>query len=60
MIGKYVRECSMKLFNGYWTRERRGLRPTAGYGTDAGRFFREIEPELRRLAIPREAVLRLR
>jgi len=60
MIGKYVRECAMTLFNGYWAGQRAGLRPTAGYGTDAGRFFREIEPELRRLSIPTEAVLRFR
>jgi ribonuclease HII len=60
MIGKYVRECAMRLFNGYWARQREGLRPTAGYGTDARRFFREIEPSLSRLRIPREAVLRLR
>ncbi len=60
MIGKYVRECAMKLFNDYWARERVGLRRTAGYGTDAGRFFRQIEPALARLRIPRSSVLRLR
>lgn len=60
MIGKYVRESAMKLFNDYWARERAGLRRTAGYGDDARRFYREIEPELRRLNLPPEAVLRLR
>lgn len=58
MIGKYARECAMRLFNDFWALERPGLRRTAGYGLDGRRFFREIEPELRRLAIPAEAVLR--
>jgi ribonuclease HII len=60
MIGKYVRECSMKLLNDYFGRHLGGLRRTAGYGTDAGRFFRQIEPALVRLNIDRRMVLRLR
>lgn len=60
MIGKYVRECAMKLFNDWWGARRRGLRRTAGYGPDARRFFREIEPTLAKLKISREMVLRLR
>ncbi len=60
MIGKYVRECAMRLFNGWWAGRLAGLRPSAGYGLDGTRFFREIEPELGRLNLPREAVLRLR
>lgn len=60
MIGKYVRECAMKLFNDWWATHCRGLRRTAGYGADGRRFFREIEASLTRLNLPREAVLRLR
>jgi len=60
MVGKYVRECAMRLFNEYWAAERPGLRRTAGYGLDASRFYREIEPEVRRLGLPPESVLRLR
>ncbi len=60
MIGKYVRECAMKLFNDYWAGRLEGLRRTAGYGRDGTRFFREIEPVLDRHRIGREAVLRLR
>jgi len=60
MIGKYVRECAMALFNDWWARHCEGLRRTAGYGPDARRFFREIEPARRRLKLPRESVLRLR
>ena len=60
MIGKYVRECSMKLFNDWWARHHDGLRRTAGYGADGRRFFREIQPYFARLNIAKESVLRLR
>jgi hypothetical protein len=60
MVGKYVRECAMKLFNDWWAARVPGLRPTAGYGTDASRFFREIEPALAGPGLAREDVLRLR
>ena len=60
MIGKYVRECAMKLFNDWWARHHDGLRRTAGYGPDARRFFREIEPILTRLNIEPDMVVRRR
>lgn len=60
MIGKYVRECAMKLFNDWWAGHLSGLRRTAGYGPDARRFFRQIDPVRETLQLPREAVLRLR
>jgi ribonuclease HII len=60
MIGKYVRECAMKLFNDFWMRELAGLRRTAGYGLDGRRFYRDIESTARRLNIPSESLLRLR
>ncbi|HVR86969.1 MAG TPA: hypothetical protein VMU54_21780 [Planctomycetota bacterium] len=60
MIGKYVRECSMGLFNDWWAGHLAGLKRTAGYGPDARRFFREIDPVRKFLQVPREAVLRLR
>lgn len=60
MIGKYVREGAMRLFNEWWAAEIPGLRPTAGYGDDGTRFFRRIRPHLKRLGIPRDAVLRRR
>jgi hypothetical protein len=60
MIGKYVRECAMKLFNDWWIRHHATLRRTAGYGRDGRRFYREIEPLLTRLNLPKESVLRLR
>ncbi|HZN62750.1 MAG TPA: hypothetical protein VFC90_10140 [Planctomycetota bacterium] len=60
IVGKYLREGAMRLFNDYWARQREGLKSTAGYGLDARRFWREIEPHLDRLSIARDAVLRRR
>jgi hypothetical protein len=60
MIGKYARERAMGLFNQWWAGRVEGLRPTAGYGLDGARFWREIEPACARLGLAREAVLRLR
>ena len=60
IIGKYLREGAMRLFNAYWARQSEGLRATAGYGLDARRFWRAIEPHLDRLSIARDAVLRRR
>jgi hypothetical protein len=38
MAAKYVRELSMHAFNSFWTDRLPGLRPTAGYPTDAQRW----------------------
>jgi len=42
MVSKYLRELAMMAFNDFWRRRVPGLRPTAGYPTDAKRFRREI------------------
>jgi ribonuclease HII len=60
MVGKYVRECAMGLFNDWWAAQRTGLRRTAGYGADGRRFYREIDAIRKSLQLPRESVLRLR
>ena len=60
MIGKYVRECAMRLFNEWFAARRADLRPTAGYGADGRRFFRDIAPLLEELRIEKERVVRLR
>jgi len=39
---KYIREIFMTLFNRFWTAIIPGLRPTAGYPTDAGRFLSDV------------------
>ena len=51
MTSKYLRELAMRAFNAFWTSKVPGLRPTAGYYTDALRFGRDIEPARKRLGI---------
>ncbi|HKB04758.1 MAG TPA: hypothetical protein VKD90_21215 [Gemmataceae bacterium] len=46
MAAKYLREVCMMQFNRYWVAKVPGLKPTAGYPTDAGRFFDEIRAVL--------------
>ncbi len=46
MVAKYLREVCMMQFNNYWTERVPGLKPTAGYPMDAGRFFQAIRPLL--------------
>jgi ribonuclease HII len=60
MISKYVREVLMHEFNRYWEGHLPGLKPTAGYPTDARRFYREIKPVAARLALAKEAIWRRR
>jgi hypothetical protein len=43
IVSKTVRELWMDVFNAYWCAHVPGLRPTAGYPTDAFRFRRAIE-----------------
>lgn len=51
MTAKYYRELAMRAFNGYWVRQIPGLRPTAGYPTDAKRFKEAIAERQRTLGI---------
>lgn len=44
MIAKYLRERLMEAFNAYWINHCPGLKPTAGYPQDAGRFRQTIQP----------------
>jgi ribonuclease HII len=60
MIGKYIRECAMALFNDWWAGHLSGIRRTAGYGKDGRRFYREIDSVRQFLQVPRDAVLRRR
>ena len=46
MTAKYVRELAMARLNRYWCGRSPGLAPTAGYGLDAKRWLREVEPLL--------------
>jgi hypothetical protein len=47
IVSKTVRELWMDQFNAHWTARIPGLRPTAGYPTDARRFRQAIEPDCR-------------
>ncbi|MDZ7815716.1 MAG: hypothetical protein U5N86_06850 [Planctomycetota bacterium] len=60
VVAKYVRECYMLRFNEYWTSKVPGLAPTAGYPSDAPRFFNEISEAAAKLGIERETLLRAR
>lgn len=51
MVSKYTRELLMQRFNNWFTTKCPQIKPTAGYATDAKRFWREIEPMLGKLAI---------
>ncbi|MBI4566384.1 MAG: hypothetical protein HY716_17000 [Planctomycetes bacterium] len=60
MIGKYLREGAMRLFNEWWMRRAEPTQRTAGYGADAWRFYREIEPHFVKLGLRPDSVLRTR
>ncbi|MBW3540146.1 MAG: hypothetical protein KY476_07745 [Planctomycetes bacterium] len=60
MAAKYMRELAMTLFNRYWLEQVPGLRPTAGYPTDSGRFKRDIAHAQERLGITDEVLWRAR
>jgi ribonuclease HII len=51
MAAKYLRERLMQSFNRFWTQQIVGLKPTAGYPTDALRFRAQIEPVSLRLTL---------
>ena len=51
MTAKYLRELAMRPFNAFWQRHIPDLKATAGYPTDAHRFFSDIRPARRRLKI---------
>lgn len=58
MVSKYLREALMGEFNAFWQRHVPGLKPTAGYPVDAGRFFAEIRPACTALGISERQVWR--
>lgn len=60
MMSKYVREVLMGMFNRFWQQHVPDLKPTAGYPSDAQRFYRDIEPARKRLGIADETLWRVR
>ena len=58
MISKYTRELMMSRFQGWWSHRLPRIKPTAGYGADAKRFWQELHPCLDALSIRPDQVLR--
>jgi ribonuclease HII len=58
MASKYVRETLMLEFNRFWASHLPDLKPTAGYPSDATRFYNAIRPVVERLGIVEAAVWR--
>lgn len=51
MIAKYNRELLMQRFKAYFTQQLPDIPPTAGYGSDAKRFWQDVQPHLARLRL---------
>ncbi len=47
MTAKLAREMAMARLNRYWSHRIPELKPTAGYGADANRWLRIVEPHLK-------------
>jgi ribonuclease HII len=60
MISKYLRELFMREFNEFWQTYVPGLKPTAGYPADAGRYLEAIRPAMAKLGIAERLVWRSR
>ena len=51
MVSKYTRELMMTRFKNWFSHKVPHIKPTAGYGRDAKRFWQEIQPVLPQLQI---------
>lgn len=60
IIGKYIRELNMKLFNTYWQNKVMSLKPTAGYSPDANRFLQDIEFALSKVNLELQEFVRIK
>jgi hypothetical protein len=60
MISKYFRELLMHEFNAFWQTQVPGLQPTAGYPTDALRYWKAIQPAAQRLGMEESTIWRQR
>ena len=58
MLCKYLREVCMRQFNRFWAGHVPGIAPTAGYPSDARRFYNEILPAMARLGLVADQVWR--
>lgn len=60
MFSKYIRELFMRLENQYWLQFLPGLKPTAGYYSDAQRFLAQIACIKQREAIRDDILIRIK
>ena len=58
MVSKYLREVCMHQFNHYWAGQVPGIKPTAGYPSDASRFMKQIRAKAKTLGFVEEAIWR--
>jgi hypothetical protein len=57
-LAKYARETCMRAFNAYFSSLQAGLRPTAGYVTDARRWLEEAGPAIAASGLARTHLVR--
>ena len=60
VYSKYLRELFMRAFNEHWSGRMAGLKPTAGYYTDAQRWLEDAAPALKQAGIDRSLLVRER
>lgn len=60
MFSKYIRELFMRLENQYWVQLLPGLKPTAGYYSDAQRFLSQIADVRKKETIPDDILIRVK
>jgi ribonuclease HII len=58
MVAKYLREVFMRQFNAYWQTHVPGIKPTAGYPGDAGRFMKQIRLKVETLGFEIDSIWR--
>ncbi len=59
MVSKYTRELLMARFNAWFAARAPHIKPTAGYATDANRFWAEVQPLLSQWGIAPDQLRRL-
>ena len=59
MVCKYTREMLMARFQGWFSQRLPEVKPTAGYGTDGVRFWKELRPRLKSLGLAESQVKRM-
>ncbi len=60
IYSKYMRESYMHFFNTHWSKKIEGLRPTAGYYTDAQRWLDDAASAIAEIGIDRKMLVRER